>query len=67
MLKNNGHLFFKPEGVQEEIVTVRVPQVENERCNGCRKCVEFYNFNALAYAKELIVFEEICHSAAAAS
>ncbi|NLW10005.1 MAG: ATPase [Firmicutes bacterium] len=58
----NGHLFFKPEGVQEEIVTVRVPQVENERCNGCRKCVEFCNFNALAYAKELIVFEEICHS-----
>jgi len=58
----NGHLFFKPEDVQEEEVVVKIPQVDKERCNGCRKCVEFCNFNALAYAKELIAFEEICHS-----
>jgi MinD superfamily P-loop ATPase len=59
----NGHLFFKPQDVQEQAVTVKIPQVDKERCNGCRKCVEFCNFNALAYPKEkLIVFEEICHS-----
>ena len=59
----NGHLFFKPEGVQEEEVSVKIPKVDNELCNGCRKCVEFCNFNALAYIKnKLIVFDDVCHS-----
>ncbi len=58
----NGHLFFKPEGVQEEEVAVKIPKVDSELCNGCRKCVEFCNFNALAHISELIVFEEVCHS-----
>lgn len=59
----NGRLFFKPEDVQEEKISVKIPEVNNERCNGCRKCVDFCKFNALAYIKEeLMVFEEICHS-----
>jgi len=59
----NGHLFFKPEGVQEEEISVKIPKVNNELCNGCRKCVDFCNFNALAYIKnKLIVFDEVCHS-----
>jgi len=59
----NGHLFFKPEGVQEEEVSVKIPQVNSELCNGCRKCVDFCNFNALAYIKDkLIIFDDICHS-----
>jgi MinD superfamily P-loop ATPase len=44
----NGHLFFKPEGVHVEEVSVKVPEVDDELCNGCRKCVDFCNFNALA-------------------
>jgi MinD superfamily P-loop ATPase len=59
----NGHLFFKPEKIQEEEITVQIPKVDNELCNGCRKCVDFCNFNALAYIKnKLIVFEDVCHS-----
>ncbi len=59
----NGHLFFRPEGVREEEVSVGIPMVNNELCNGCRKCVDFCKFNALAYIKEkLIIFEEVCHS-----
>lgn len=59
----NGHLFFKPEHVQEEEVTIKIPVVDNTVCNGCRKCVDFCRFNALAYIKDrLIVFDEICHS-----
>lgn len=59
----NGHLFFKPENTQEEEITINIPKVDNELCNGCRKCVDFCKFNALAYIKEkLIVFEEVCHS-----
>ena len=59
----NGHLFFKPEGVQVEEISVKIPKVDNELCNGCRKCVDFCKFNALAYIKnKLIVFDDVCHS-----
>ncbi len=59
----NGHLFFKPENIQEEEVLVKIPQVDHGLCTGCRKCVDFCKFNALAYIKEkLMVFEEVCHS-----
>lgn len=59
----NGHLFFKPDIVGEDEIAVKIPRVDNSLCNGCRKCVEFCNFNALAYVKDtLIVFDEICHS-----
>lgn len=59
----NGHLFFKPEKIQEEEITVQIPKVDNELCNGCRKCADFCNFNALAYIKnKLIIFEDVCHS-----
>ncbi|NLL94715.1 MAG: 4Fe-4S binding protein [Thermoplasmatales archaeon] len=59
----NGHLFFKPEDSVEEGVAVGVPVVDPDRCDGCRKCVEFCRFNALAHVGgKLRVFEEVCHS-----
>lgn len=59
----NGHLFFKPDNIQKEEITVKIPMVNNELCNGCRKCVDFCRFNALAYIKDkLHVFDEVCHS-----
>lgn len=59
----NGHLFFKPIEVAEEAIAVKMPLVSDELCTGCRRCVTFCQFNALAYTKDkLIVFEDICHS-----
>lgn len=59
----NGHLFFKPKNIVEEEISVKIPLVDNELCNGCRRCVDFCKFNALAYIKDkLIVFDEVCHS-----
>ncbi|NLX90557.1 MAG: ATPase [Firmicutes bacterium] len=59
----NGHLFFKPEKLVNETVAVKIPEVDNLLCNGCRKCIEFCKFNALAYIGDtLLVFEEVCHS-----
>lgn len=59
----NGHLYFKPEIKDIEKIYVKIPVINNELCNGCRKCVEFCKFNALAYIKDkVLVFEDICHS-----
>jgi MinD superfamily P-loop ATPase len=59
----NGHLFFKPEEVQEEIISVLIPEVDDGRCDGCRKCVDFCRFNALAFINNKpVVYDEVCHS-----
>jgi len=59
----NGYLFFKPTGIKTEKVSVKIPFADQSLCNGCRKCVDFCKFNALAYVKNrLIVFDEVCHS-----
>jgi len=59
----NGHLFFKPENVTSEKVSIRIPYVNENLCTGCRKCVDFCKFNALAYiGTKLYIFEEVCHS-----
>ena len=59
----NGHHFFKPQDIKTEKVNVKIPQVDQELCNGCRVCVDFCRFNALVYViDKLIVFNEICHS-----
>lgn len=59
----NGYLFFNPEAIVEENVSVKIPEVDKELCSGCRKCVDFCKFNALAFIKNApIVFGDICHS-----
>lgn len=59
----NGRLFFKPEVKLTEKINTMVPVVDTGKCTGCRKCVEFCKFNALAYIKnKLLVFPELCHA-----
>jgi len=59
----NGHLFFKPVAIQTETVAIKIPVVDQQLCNGCRVCVDFCKFNALAYITDkLLIFEEVCHS-----
>ena len=59
----NGHLFFKPENVAEATVSVPVPVVNTALCTGCRTCVSFCKYNALAFiGNKVKVFDDICHS-----
>ncbi len=59
----NGHLFFKPEEVKRNEISVKIPVVNQDKCNGCRKCVDFCKFNALAFINNKVkVFETVCHS-----
>ncbi len=59
----NGHLYFRPKQVKTKPVCVKIPALNPALCNGCRTCVDFCNFNALAYtAKSLLIFDDVCHS-----
>ena len=59
----NGHLFFHPKNVTAWPVIVGVPQVNQGKCTGCRVCMEFCAYNALAWVEDrLVIFAEICHS-----
>ena len=59
----NGHLFFKPRQITTRSVTVKIPIVDHFKCSGCRHCVDFCRFNALAYINQkVIIFDDVCHS-----
>ena len=58
----NGHLFFKPEEITERVISVNTPEVDADDCIGCRKCVDFCKFNAIAViADKAVVFPDVCH------
>ena len=59
----NGHLFLRPEETESHKVYTYIPSFDKEKCTGCRACVDFCHFNALAFIFEKpVVFPEVCHS-----
>lgn len=62
----NSHLFLAQTAVVEEPVSVLVPQIDESQCSGCKRCQDVCEFNALAViGKQVMVFEELCHSCGA--
>lgn len=59
----NGHLFWQPENVTKTPVCTKLPVFDEEKCIGCRKCVDFCRFHALVFLKQKpMLFPEVCHS-----
>jgi MinD superfamily P-loop ATPase len=59
----NGSIFFHENLPKTKPVFVLIPVVNPLLCIGCRNCVSFCQFNALAMInKKVKVFEEVCHS-----
>lgn len=59
----DGNLFFKDDISREDICSVMVPVFDENKCTGCRECVDHCAFHALAFiSHKPIVFEEVCHS-----
>jgi MinD superfamily P-loop ATPase len=59
----NGKLFLHPEIDATDTVSVPVPVVNRELCNGCGDCSDICEFNAIVSQGEYaIVFPELCHS-----
>lgn len=58
----NAHLFLKPTLEESKEVFLQIPSINHDKCNHCKKCVNFCAFNALAdIGEKILVFEEICH------
>ena len=59
----NAHLFINPVIDLNEKVFTPVPQIDEEKCNFCKKCAEICRFKAIAVIKEIVLtFPELCHS-----
>lgn len=58
----NGHLYFKPQWEDVQEVKRLYPQLLEASCDGCRICVNFCRFNALAFLNNKVrVYEDLCH------
>ncbi len=58
----NGHLFLPGSAVSEEVVNIPVPLVDESLCDGCGKCGQFCEYNAIvSYGSVPIIFPEMCH------
>ena len=59
----NGHLMLDPVLHNKEMVSVQVPEIDEQKCSFCGYCAEICAFNALAVlARTTLVFPEMCHA-----
>ena len=59
----NGHIFLKPKVENSHSVTIKVPKVDEEKCDGCGKCSEICQYNAIVTMKKIVMtFDQLCHS-----
>ncbi len=58
----NAHLFLRPTLVERDVVSKRVPRIDEARCTECGACAEACEFHALAFVGgRALIFEELCH------
>ncbi len=58
----NAHFFLKPHLVSNQVVSIPIPEISEEKCTYCGKCAEVCAYNAIAVLKDtVLVFPELCH------
>jgi MinD superfamily P-loop ATPase len=58
----NSHLFLRGMLLERETVSIRVPQVDESRCDACGECGKFCQYHAIALLGPApLVFPELCH------
>jgi len=64
----NAHIFLKPSLDHKQMVSIPIPQVDEEKCTHCGKCAEVCAYNAIAVIGEkVLIFPELCHGCGACS
>jgi MinD superfamily P-loop ATPase len=59
----NAHLFLNPVIESTETIYTPVPEIDEEKCNYCRKCAEICRYKAIAVlGSTILTFPELCHS-----
>lgn len=64
----NAHILLKPSLDYNQVVSIPIPKVDEEKCNYCGRCAEVCVYNAIAVVgKRVLVFPELCHGCGACS
>lgn len=59
----NGHIFFESNELTETPVNKLIPDIDENKCIACRKCVDFCRFGSLIMIADKVYFmDEMCHS-----
>jgi MinD superfamily P-loop ATPase len=58
----NSHLFLKGTLHDRDIASIKVPEVDETRCNACGECGRFCQYHAIALIGPTpLIFAELCH------
>lgn len=58
----NTDLFLNGELIEENIITIPVPEIDENKCDGCGECGNFCQYKAIvSYGTKPLVFPEMCH------
>jgi MinD superfamily P-loop ATPase len=58
----NSHLFLTGTLLDREIAAIKVPQVDESRCDSCGECGRFCQYHAIALLGAApLIFPELCH------
>jgi MinD superfamily P-loop ATPase len=59
----NDHIFIRPEITYSERVSVKVPEVDMDKCTLCGRCGDICQFKAVVVVgSSVLTFPELCHS-----
>ncbi|BBO92165.1 ATP-binding protein [Desulfosarcina ovata] len=59
----NAHLFLQPTFHETRTITTPVPDIDLEKCDGCKKCMQICRFRAITVIGDTVLsFPELCHS-----
>ncbi len=59
----NGHIFLNPVFDHRDVITVTIPEVNEDKCTACGKCRDICSYNAIVqFGENVMTFPEMCHS-----
>ena len=58
----NSHIFLDMKLEKDKDVFLTIPKFDKNKCDLCKKCSEFCQYNAIAVMpKDILFFKELCH------